>query len=473
MNLLLDICIVCKNSADKYNSIGKKVKLRHLTRDCHKLLSRAGQLVVDSDDDPDYGVAVDYDIKLGIFGKLMEKNHASFYGLPKNVIFCKHCVLSNQRPSSVPEFIQSNIERKGTLIHNDGICNACKYNNEKKKIDWEKREQQLIKLLDEHKKKVGYDVIVPGSGGKDSGFAAHILKYKYGMNPLTVTWAPHLYTDIGLKNFQNWMYVGGLDNFLYTPNGKIHRYLTSQAFKNLLHPFQPFIVGQKIIGPLMSEKFNVPLVMYGESNAENGDPIEETKIPTMDKKFFLEQDHSKIKLAGKTIEEIIKKEKFRLNDFTPYIPSDEKDMKKNNTQVHHLGYYLKWNAQENFYYSSTNTGFLTNDQRTEGSYSKYSSFDDKVDSFHWYTYFIKFGIGRATHDACQEIRHGTISRDEAVKLVNKFDHEFPQRYFRDFLDYINISEKEFWETIDKFRSPHLWERKNNEWILKATVKNLI
>ena len=55
--------------ADKYNNIGKKVKLRHLTRDCHKLLSRAGQLVVDSDDDPDYGIAVDYDVKLGIFGK--------------------------------------------------------------------------------------------------------------------------------------------------------------------------------------------------------------------------------------------------------------------------------------------------------------------------------------------------------------------------------------------------------------------
>jgi len=55
--------------ADRYNSIGKKVKLRHLTRDCHKLLSTAGQLVVDSDDDPDYGVAVDYDIKLGIFGR--------------------------------------------------------------------------------------------------------------------------------------------------------------------------------------------------------------------------------------------------------------------------------------------------------------------------------------------------------------------------------------------------------------------
>ena len=54
--------------ADKYNNFGKKVKLRHLTRDCHRLLSRAGQLVVDSDDDPDYGIAVDYDVKLGIFG---------------------------------------------------------------------------------------------------------------------------------------------------------------------------------------------------------------------------------------------------------------------------------------------------------------------------------------------------------------------------------------------------------------------
>ena len=55
--------------AEKYDSFGKKVKLRHLTRDCHKLLSRAGQLVVDSDDDPDYGMAVDYGVKLGIFGK--------------------------------------------------------------------------------------------------------------------------------------------------------------------------------------------------------------------------------------------------------------------------------------------------------------------------------------------------------------------------------------------------------------------
>ena len=61
------------------------------------------------------------------------------------------------------------------------------------------------------------------SGGKDSAYTAHILKYKYGMNPLTVTWAPHLFTDIGFNNFNNWMRIGGLDNLLFTPNGLLHK----------------------------------------------------------------------------------------------------------------------------------------------------------------------------------------------------------------------------------------------------------
>lgn len=52
----------------KYEALGKKVQLRHLSRDCHDLLTKAGHLVVDSDDDPDYEVAVDYSVKTGILG---------------------------------------------------------------------------------------------------------------------------------------------------------------------------------------------------------------------------------------------------------------------------------------------------------------------------------------------------------------------------------------------------------------------
>ena len=95
-----------------------------------------------------------------------------------------------------------------------------------------------------------------------------------------------------------------------------------------------------------------------------------------------------------------------------------------------MGYYLKWDPQECYYYAAKNTGFRPNTERTEGSYSKYSSIDDKIDDFFYYTMGIKFGIGRATTDASQEIRSGDIERSEGVLLVNKFDHEFPERFFQ-------------------------------------------
>ncbi|MCB1176970.1 MAG: N-acetyl sugar amidotransferase, partial [Leptospiraceae bacterium] len=108
--------------------------------------------------------------------------------LPAEVKFCKKCVISNQRPK--------------ITFDEDGVCSACKNANYKNKIDWDLREKELKDLLDQHRRKDGkWDVIVPSSGGKDSGFVAHQLKYKYGMNPLTVTWTPLIYTDIGFKNF--------------------------------------------------------------------------------------------------------------------------------------------------------------------------------------------------------------------------------------------------------------------------------
>ena len=55
------------------------------------------------------------------------------------------------------------------------------------------------------------------------------------------------------------------------------------------------------------------------------------------------------------------------------------------------------------------------------------------------------------------------------KLSKKYDNEFPEKYFKDFLDYIDMEIHEFWEIIDKYRSPHLWEKNGNEWKIKHTV----
>ena len=403
----------------------------------------------------------------------MTINNQVLHGLPREVRFCKKCVISNQRPSSVVEFENKKGAPK-SFIHFDseGVCSACRYQEEKEtNIDWSLREQKLQELLEPFRKTDGsYDVIVPGSGGKDSAFTAHVLKYKYGMNPLTVTWAPHLYTNIGFQNFEAWMHEGGLDNLLYTPNGRLHREMTRNAFLNLLHPFQPFIIGQRIIGPSIARRFGVQLVMYGENQAEYGNAIDENTKPVMDPGFFSSSDVLSMSFGGVAMSDYLKEQEYSMGDFAPYIAPQKEELEEAGVEVHYLGYYLKWDPQECYYYAVENTGFQANPERTEGTFSKYSSIDDKIDPFHYFTTFIKFGIGRCTYDAAQEVRNGKISREEAVYLVQKYDDEFPEKYYREFLNYVGLNEDQFWQVVDENRSPHLWEKQDNDWKLKHVVQ---
>ena len=149
----------------------------------------------------------------------------------------------------------------------------------------------------------------------------------------------------------------------------------------------------------------------------------------------------------------------------PYIPVDPFLLKDIGVEVHHISYYIKWDPQENYYYAVEKGGFKSNSERTQGTYSKYSSIDDKLDPLHYFTTLIKFGIGRATYDAAQEIRNEKIDRNEGVALVKKYDQEFPNRFFKEALKYMNITEEEFWEVIDSNRSPHLWKKVDGKWQL--------
>ena len=155
---------------------------------------------------------------------------------------------------------------------------------------------------------------------------------------------------------------------------------------------------------------------------------------------------------------------------------DEDEALREQIRIIYLGYFENLQPQENFYLAAKLTDFKPNDRRTEQTYSKYNSIDDKIDPFHYYTAYTKFGYGRCTEEASIEIREGYINRDEAVKLVHKYDHEFPERYFKEFLDYIKISENEFYEKLDEFRPSHLWDKVGNDpthcknWRLKVKVE---
>lgn len=411
-----------------------------------------------------------------------------FYGLPTQVRYCRTCVISNQRPNSAVEYNHTKESKKETIhFGEDGICDACRFTERKRhEIDWKDRDKQLRELCDKFRKYDGsYDCIVPGSGGKDSFYASHILKTQYGMHPLTVTWAPHVYTDWGWKNFQSWIHAGH-DNYLMTPNGRVHRLLTRLSTELLFHPFQAFMFGQKSLAPKMALLFNIPLVFYGENEAEYGNPISDTENAKRDWSYFTAEDQTKIYLGGVSVEEL--KSDFGLdqNDLQPYLPADPNQIAEKKIEVHYLGHYLKWHPQSCYYYAVEHGGFQASPERTPGTYSKYNSIDDRIDDLHYFTTGIKFGLGRASYDAAQEIRSGDINRDEGVALVKKFDNEFPERFISEMFDYLSLTDKEFpiahnkFENpkmdreyfkllTDKFRSPHLWFNDLGIWKLRHPV----
>ena len=393
------------------------------------------------------------------------------YGLPLDIQFCKKCAMNNQRPSSTVEFKNKPGEIKKAIFFDEhGVCDACNFAEKKKSISWSEREHELKELCDRHRRTDGrYDVVVPGSGGKDSVMAAHVLKYKYGMNPILVTWPPAIYTDIGRRNFDAWINAG-FANYTYNQNKKVHRTLTRLAFEKLCHPFQPFILGQKNLAPKMSALLDIPLVIFGENEAEYGNAIQDNDKPTRDPKYYTaENQMADLYLGGVSAQQLMEEYKFTLADLEAYLPVDPYRIEKVGTEVHYLGYYLKWHPQETYYFSVENSGFMPNDFRTEGSFSKYSSLDDMIDWLHYYTTYTKFGIGRATYDAAQEIRNGDITRDEAVALIKRFDGEFPEIYQQQCLEYMGITQERFLEVIEEFRTPHLWDETPSGWALKKPI----
>jgi N-acetyl sugar amidotransferase len=386
------------------------------------------------------------------------------------------------------EFLHNRATRKETIgFDAAGVCDACRVADEKRAtIDWADRDRELRALCDRFRRSDGhYDCLVPGSGGKDSFYAAYKLKAEYGMHPLTVTWAPHIFTEWGWKNHQAWIHAG-FDNYLCTPNGRVHRLLTRLALENLFHPFQPFVLGQKNLAPKMALAFDIPLVFYGENEAEYGNPAGEMASARKEFEYYTSTDPAKVYLGGAAVAEITSRYGLEPLDLKPYLPEDPERLEKRGVEWHYLGYYLKWHPQACYYYAVENGGFQASPERTPGTYSKYNSIDDRIDDYHYYTTFIKFGIGRATYDAAQEVRSGDITREEGVALVKRFDGEWPARFADEIFAYLSLNRREFPKACgefatprvdrdyfdqlaDRFRSPHLWRKDGAEWKLRHAI----
>jgi N-acetyl sugar amidotransferase len=319
-------------------------------------------------------------------------------------------------------------------------------------------------LLERYRKGDGEpDVVVPCSGGKDSSFVAHVLKHRYGMTPLLVTWSPLMPTEIGKRNLDN-LVSQGFHHLKGTFSPKSAGVATRLALKEIGYPFLPFVYGQFNFPLQVSVQRGIPLVFYGENGEiEYGGDTAAQNSPRRDIARDSRNLFSSLSPRAWVGAGLLPGEASMLDAPSPQA------LIANGTEVHWFGYYHQWDPQENFYYASEHVGFRANPERSEGTYSKYASLDDKVDGFHYYLSFIKFGHGRATYDTAQEIRAGKITREEGVALVRKFDGEFPSRYFEEFLAFTDLTEKEFWDFVDSWRSPHLWKKTESGFELQSQV----
>ena len=191
-------------------------------------------------------------------------------------------------------------------------------------------------------------------------------------------------------------------------------------------------------------------------------------------------------MSGESLADLKKLYGVSTADLSPYLPEDPRKLEAIGTEVHYLGYYLKWHPQAAYYFAVDHGGFKASPERTAGTYSKYNSIDDKIDDFHYYTTFIKFGIGRATYDAAQEVRSGDLELEEAKALIRRYDGEFPERWADEIFEYLSINADEFpvahkmfehpemtreyFEALtNKFRSPHIWCLESGEWKLRHAL----
>lgn len=366
--------------------------------------------------------------------------------------FCKTCVTPSSRPRIV--------------FNKSGICNACINAKEKKKINWKKREVEfeelIIKIKNFSKKnKNDYDCIVPWSGGKDSSSIALKLKLNYKLNPLLVTFSPLIINEVGQYN-REVLLKNGFDSVFFRPNQMISKKLSKRFFVERGNPKVGWDAGVNAIPVKLAINYNIPYIFYAEhGESEYGGLV-------------LKEESKKIRDVEEVMEHQIgdfpenwENKDIKKKDLYPYIYPDEKVLKKRQIKAMYFSYYFKWSMIDNYeYVKQVLPDFKENAfGRTIGTFTNFDSLDDKIDDLYYYMQFIKFGFGRAIRDTSRFIQNQRLTREEAIKLVRKYDGEFPSRNLKEVLDYLDLSELDLQEVINKHRNPEIWKQKGNSWEL--------
>jgi len=377
--------------------------------------------------------------------------------------YCTRCVYpANTRP--------------GIIFDEEGVCSGCRYLESRPAIDWPEREVMLRELLEKYKaeqrrKGNPYDCIIPVSGGKDSTYQTWLMRTKYGMNPLLVTYNHTYNTPIGIRNLTNLVEKMDCNLLRYsTAPGSAKRlslYMLDKVGDITWH-YHAGIMTFPIKAAVM---YDVPLVVWGEEGYSElmGMHNQDDFVEFTKKK---RQEHS---MRGFEPEDILEDPDCSLTsyDLAPFFyPSDEA-LERVGVRGIYLSNYMSWNARKQTEFVIKELDFETA-QKRDRTFNIYDKLDDiHANGLHDYMKYLKFGYGRATDDASTEIRHGRMTREEGIEMVMKFDPTRP-RDMDIFLRANKITEEEFLARIEPLRDPSIWEKDSNrQWLRKDNIRNHI
>ena len=333
-----------------------------------------------------------------------------------------------------------------------GFCNACQWAEAKQSLDWVERKQQLVNLLDQHRRTDGrFDCVVPVSGGKDGSYVAYKLKHVYGMNPLCITVTPALPLELGEKNLKAFV-ESGYNHISINPSFLAMRKLNRLGFIDMGFPYYGWLIAIQAGVVRVACNLGINLIFYGEDGeVEYGGSTETSDHPVYDieymKRIYLEGGYER------TLSEL-SSEGSDLFFFK--FPTSE-EIRQNPVNMTHWSYFENWDPYRNYLIAKQYCGLQESDQGGSGTFTNFAQNDQALYALHAYLMYLKFGFGRANQDACIEIRRGAMHRDQAINLVRIYDGQYPEDFEHLYLDYYDITLNEFKATLVKWADPELFD----------------
>ena len=355
----------------------------------------------------------------------------------------------------------------------DGVCSACQYYDKRTQIDWTKRKQELISILEKYKSQddSNYDCIVPVSGGKDS-FAQALKIKNLGYNPLLVTATTCDLSDLGRRNIETLKNLG-FDYVEITPNQKVRKKMNKIGLTQVGDISWPEHVTIFTTPVRVAVQYKIPLIIWGEnSQNEYGGPAADSEKNALTRRWLEEFGG----LLGLRVSDFEDLEGITKKDLIAYkYPTNEELQSVGVTGIF-LGYYLPWDGFSNVLLSQ-GYGWEAYPHATETGFVGYENLDNHQAGIHEYFKFLKFGFGRASDQISLHIRRNRLLREEGIAIAKTKDGKFPWQYLgknlEDILKNIDMTVDEFIKICDRFTNKKIFKTDARGQLIKDKDGNLI